>query len=99
MTSFTALKSVFTLSNFEEKLIKALRSFGRQLPPKPGPALRNNGPILSSLPIAFAIVSTSTLGRFWHKFAIELMKLIFVARKALLVYLMSSAGVKSVCKI
>ena len=82
-----------------EKFINAERSFGKQLPPKPGPALRNSGPILGSFPIAYVIVLTSVLGIFWQIFAIELIKLIFVARNALFEYFIISAVTRSVNKI
>lgn len=66
-------------------------SFGKQLPPQPSPASKKWGLILWSSPMAFVIVFTSTFGVFSHMFAIVFMKLIFVARKALFAYFMSSA--------
>jgi len=70
--------------------MNALTSFGKQLPPYPRPALRNRGLIRLSMPMALAMVVTSASGIFWQMLAMVLMKLIFVARKALLAYLMSS---------
>src|SRR2546426_7857802 len=67
--------------------MSAWRSLWKQLPPYPGPAFRNNPPILGSRPIVSAIVPTSTPGICWAIFAIVLMKLTLVARKALLAYL------------
>ena len=43
-------------------------SFGRQEPPYPGPALRNNFPILGSNPIVFAISSMLAPETFWQIF-------------------------------
>jgi len=73
-----------------ENAINALMSFGKQLPPYPRPAFRNCGFILLSRPMALAIIVTSVSGFLWHMFAMVFMKLIFVARKALLAYFMSS---------
>jgi hypothetical protein len=70
---------------------KALVSFGKQEPPYAGPALKNLEPILLSSPIPSATSSTFTL-TFSHKFAISLIKLIFVAKKALEAYFISSAA-------
>jgi len=41
--------------------------------------------------MALAMVVMSVFGIFWHMLAIVLMKLIFVARKALLAHFISSA--------
>ena len=66
-------------------------SFGKQDPPYAGPALKNLEPILLSSPIPRATSSILTL-TFSHKFAISLIKLILVARKALDAYFISSAA-------
>lgn len=58
--------------------------------PHPRPAFRNLDPIRSSSPIPRAIVWTSALGVRSAMFAIVLTKLTFVARNALLAYLISS---------
>lgn len=68
-----------------------MTSFGKQLPPYPRPAFRKWGLILLSRPMALAMAVTSVLGIFWQRLAMVFMKLILVARKALFVYLMSSA--------
>jgi len=74
-----------------EKATSAFTSLGKYDPPYPSPARRNLGLVRWSRPIPFAIVVMSALGIFSHMLAMVLMKLIFVARKALLAYLMSSA--------
>jgi len=74
-----------------ENAINAFMSFGKQLPPYPRPAFRNCGFILLSRPMALAMMVMSVSGIFWHMFAIVFMKLIFVARKVLFAYFMSSA--------
>ena len=38
--------------------MNALRSFGKQEPPKPSPALRKRRPMRASMPIPFATSST-----------------------------------------
>ncbi len=74
-----------------EKAISAFTSLGKHDPPYPSPARRNRGLIRWSRPMPFATVVISVPGIFSHMLAMVLMKLIFVARKALLAYLMSSA--------
>jgi len=71
--------------------MSAFASLGRHDPPYPSPAFRNWGLIRWSRPMPFATVVMSASGIFSHMLAMVLMKLIFVARKALLAYLMSSA--------
>ena len=81
---------------FSPNFMSALRSFGQHEPPQPAPAFRKCGPILLSNPIAFATVSTSVPGIFWQRLAIMFMKLTFIARNALLAYLINSAFSKLV---
>lgn len=68
-----------------------MTSLGKHEPPYPSPAHRNRGLIRWSRPILFATVVMSAPGIFSQMLAMVLMKLIFVAKKALLAYLMSSA--------
>lgn len=70
--------------------MSAFTSFGRQLPPYPRPAERKLLPILGSIPSHFAI-SLIFAPASSEKFAISLIKLIFVARKQFAAYFMSSA--------
>ena len=90
-TCSTACRRDGSYPRFFEKAISALTSFGKQLPPYPSPEFRKCGLIRLSMPMAWAMVVMSALGIFWQMLAIVLMKLIFVARNALLVYLISSA--------
>ena len=71
--------------------ISASVSFGKQEPPKPGPACRNFGPMRLSRPMPRATSCTSAPA-FSQRSAISLMKVILVARKALAAYLISSDG-------
>ena len=89
------LNTHFAYKNFR-KSRNELRSFGKQDPPNPGPAFKKRGPILGSSPMAFATSSTFAPGIFSHKFEIEFMKLILVARNALLLYFINSAVEKFV---
>ena len=73
----------------------ALVSFGKQDPPYAGPALKKRLPILLSKPIPIEISSTSMFV-FSHKFAISLINVILVARKAFDEYLISSAALLDV---
>ena len=73
----------FTLLSFKTE-INAFRSFGRHEPPNPGPACKNKEPILGSIPITFATSSTLAPGIVWQRLEIEFIKLIFVAKNALL---------------
>ena len=108
--SLTFFKSNFDLNELEfitlfitDKLILnlsavltiALVSFGKQDPPYAGPALKKRLPILLSNPIPIEISSTS-IAAFSHKFAISLIKVILVAKKALEAYLISSAALRLV---
>ena len=58
---------------------RASVSFGKQEPPKPGPACRNFDPmrLSSPMPRATCCTSASTAS---HRSAISLMKVIFIAR-------------------
>ena len=73
-------------------------SFGKQLPPQPRPAWRNEVPIRASAPIPAAASPTSAphASQIWLR---ALMKLILSAKKELLAYLMSSAVFRSVIKV
>ena len=64
-------------------------SFLKQLPPKPGPALRNSDPILLSKPIALetSVIFESVNS---HKAEIEFIELILWARNALAISFESS---------
>ena len=62
----TAFRRVGLIPILSAKLISAFISFGRHEPPYPGPAFRNNAPILGSNPIVFAISSMLAPGIFWH---------------------------------
>src|SRR5210317_928157 len=88
MTLLITDKSILNLSAVATI---ALVSFGKQVPPYAGPALKNRLPILLSKPIPIEISSTS-IPVFSHKFAISLIKVIFVAKKAFDAYLISSAA-------
>ena len=70
-------------------------SLGKQDPPKPRPALRNDGPMRVSRPIprATSVTSAPTSS---ETFAISLMNEIFVARKAFEASLIISAEATSV---
>ncbi len=68
---------------------------GKQLPPYPAPANKNDDPILLSRPIACKTAGPSD-PTFSDNWAIALAKDIFVASIALEVYLISSADAKSV---
>ena len=70
-------------------------SFGKQLPPQPGPGFRNSWPIRLSEPMPTTTSATSA-PTCSDSAAMALMKEIFVARKALAAYLMSSAVAGSV---
>ena len=65
-------------------------SFGKQEPPKPGPACRNFGPMRVSRPMPMA-TSWTFAPTFSQTLAISLMNVIFVARKPFAAYLISSA--------
>src|SRR5437762_2016892 len=69
---------------------KAWQSFGKHEPPKPGPACRNLPPMRPSRPMPRATSCTSAPTAS-QRSATSLMKVIFVARKALAAYLISSA--------
>ena len=86
ITDFITDKLVLNLSAVE---VIALVSFGKQEPPYAGPARKKRLPILLSRPIPIEISSTS-IPVFSHKFAISLIKVIFVAKKAFDAYLISS---------
>ena len=79
-------------------LVRTATSLGRQLPPYPMPAFRKSFPILSSMPMPRATPVTSTPTRPQIS-AISLIKEIFMARKALLAYLIISAERRSVTRI
>ena len=64
-------------------------SLGKHEPPKPGPACRNLRPMRLSRPMPRATCCTSA-PTFSQRSAISLMKVIFIARKALAAYLISS---------
>ena len=81
--------------NLSAVLTIALVSLGKQDPPYAGPALKKRLPILLSNPIPIEISSTS-IWAFSHKFAISLIKVILVAKKALEAYLISSAALRLV---
>ena len=87
----TAFKSSGFTPIFEENCIIVSRSFGKQEPPKPGPALRNDLPIRGSIPMQLATSSTFVPGIDWHNNEIWLMKLIFVARNELFAFFIISA--------
>lgn len=65
-------------------------SFGRHEPPQPGPAARNFGPILGSIPRT-RIISCTSAPAASQIFAIALTKLSRVARKAFAACFVSSA--------
>ena len=65
-------------------------SFGKQLPPKPGPGCKNFGPILLSNPIPLATICTFP-PVFSQRFAISFINETFRARKALEAYFIISA--------
>ena len=65
-------------------------SFGKQEPPKPGPACRNFVPMRLSSPMPRATSWTSA-PTFSERSAISLMKVILVARNAFAAYLINSA--------
>ena len=73
-------------------------SFLKQLPPNPGPALRNDDPILLSVPTAIetSLICAPVIS---HNAEIEFIELILCARKALAVNLDSSELQRSVVSI
>ncbi len=76
-------------------LTSARESFGKQLPPQPGPGLRNWGPIRPSLPMPATTAATSA-PTCSHIAATLLMNEIFIARNPLAAYLIVSAEAGSV---
>ena len=79
-------------------LMSALRSLGRQAPPKPRPAFKKSAPMRGSIPMLCATVRTSTPSAS-HRSDITLMNEIFAARNAFAVCLMNSAVVTLVTTI
>ena len=70
--------------------ISASVSFGKQLPPNPGPACKNFRPIRPSRPMPRATSCTSA-PTFSHRSAISLMNVTFIAKNELAAYFVSSA--------
>ena len=75
--------------------MNALKSFGKQLPPKPSDALRNRRPMRSSMPIPVA--TSSTFAPVASQMAATaLMYEIFIARNELAACLINPAELMSV---
>src|SRR5438128_4265425 len=72
-------------------LISAIASFGKQEPPKPGPACRNFWPIRLSRPMPRA-TSCTLAPTFSARSAISLIKAILVARNELAAYFVQFGG-------
>ena len=95
LTSMTAVRSWKWYPELPASCLRAETSLGKQLPPKPMPALRNDRPMRGSWPMPSATVTTSAPTSS-QTLAISLMKVILVARKALDAYLIISAVATSV---
>src|SRR3569833_2214683 len=75
--------------------MQALRSFGKQLPPKPAPAYRNLGPMRTSEPMPLRTSSMSQ-PRISHRFDRSFMNEMRVASIEFAAYLVSSAERRSI---
>ena len=94
LTSITAFRSWKLYPEFAASCLSASESFGKQLPPKPIPARKNEGPMRRSRPMPSATVRTSAPVAS-QTFAISLMKEIRVTSAAFAASLIISADATS----